>query len=456
MEEYDVILPYNFRPREYQLPLFKAFDKGFKRLCYILPRRSGKDKSLINLVARAMMERVGTYFYFFPTFKQGRKILWNGMDKDGFKFMDHIPQELRKKTNDQEMMIELINGSIFQIIGTDDIDRIVGTNPIGCVYSEYALQNPDAWGYIRPILAENGGWAIFNYTPRGKNHGYTLYRTAKADPKNWFTLKLTVDDTKHIAKEVLEQEQKELFLQYGDDSIYLQEYYTSFDALIQGAYYGKQIEWLYAKNHMLEIENNPELPVDTFWDLGINDSMCIWFVQRINGEYHILDYFETNGEGFNFYINMLNEKAEKYGYRYGFHYAPHDIKVRELSSGMSRYDIAKSKGLEFQIVPNIPLMDGIQATREVLPKCWFDSFKCERGINCLSNYHKEYDEVRKIYKDHPEHDWASNGSDAFRYFAVTTKSIEKKADKSFVTGEKPIDIVKQQLNAVDEGAIALG
>lgn len=452
--EYDVVLPYKFTPRPYQIPLFKAFDKGFKRICYIAHRRSGKDKSLINLVAKAMMERVGTYYYFFPKYKQGRKILWKGMDKTGFKFMDHFPKELILKRNDQEMFLELINGSIFQIVGTDDIDKIVGTNPIGCVYSEYALQNPDAWGFIRPILAENGGWAIFNYTPRGKNHGFVLYKTALSDPKNWFTMKLTVDDTKAIPPEVLEQERKELFLQYGDDSIFMQEYYCSFEALIQGAYYGKQIEWLYENKRMLEIENNEELTVDTIWDLGINDAMSIWFVQRVGSEFHILDYFECSGEGFNFYIDMMNKKAKMYGYKYGFHYAPHDIKVRELTSGMSRLEIAKEKGLVFQITPNIPLMDGIQAVREILPLCYFDAFKCEKGISCLSNYHKEYDEVRKIYKDHPEHDWASNGSDAFRYFAVNNRKMAKQNDKSFTTSSVRNEVI-EKLGAVDEGAIVL-
>ncbi|HKZ39413.1 MAG TPA: hypothetical protein VJ044_00535, partial [Candidatus Hodarchaeales archaeon] len=144
-------------------------DSGFKRAVCVWHRRAGKDKTLLNLCVKKMMERVGTYYYFFPTYEQGRKILFEGIDKDGFKFLDHIPKETRKRTTSQPMCVELINGSTLWIIGTDKIDSIVGTNPVGTIWSEYSLQDPKAWGYIRPILEENGGWAVFNFTSRGKN-----------------------------------------------------------------------------------------------------------------------------------------------------------------------------------------------------------------------------------------------------------------------------------------------
>ncbi len=159
--------PYKFTPRPYQMGMFQALNSGFKRIVAIWHRRAGKDKSLMNLLATQAAQRRGSYFYFFPTYQQGRKIIWDGMDRDGFPFIEHIPRELVKTKNSSEMKVVMTSGSIIQVVGTDNIDSIVGTNPIGCVFSEYSLQDPRGWDYIRPILRENGGWSAFNYTPRG-------------------------------------------------------------------------------------------------------------------------------------------------------------------------------------------------------------------------------------------------------------------------------------------------
>jgi len=200
-----ITLPHNFTPRDYQLPLLKALDKGYKRAIAVWHRRSGKDLVMLNYIAKCMYERVGTYYYFFPTYRQAKKVIWNGMTRDGVKFTDAFPKDLRVRTNDSEMLIEMDNGSIFQLIGTDNIDAVMGANPIGCVFSEWSLQNPSAWDYIRPILAENNGWAVFIYTPRGKNHGYSLLKTARAYPDVWYSEVLTVEDTKAIDVETLNQ-----------------------------------------------------------------------------------------------------------------------------------------------------------------------------------------------------------------------------------------------------------
>uniref|UniRef100_A0A6M3IM29 Putative terminase n=1 Tax=viral metagenome TaxID=1070528 RepID=A0A6M3IM29_9ZZZZ len=364
-----------------------------------------------------MIEQVGTYFYFFPTYNQGKKILWEGRDKDGFKFTDHIPEEIRTRTNSTEMLIEIQNGSIFQVIGTDNIDSIVGTNPIGCVFSEYALQNPDAWRFIRPILAENGGWAVFNYTPRGKNHGFDLYQLAKRE-KSWFVELLTVDDTKAISQEVLEQEKVEIIDDTGDDALFYQEYYCSFDAPMQGSYYGKQIIQLEKNKQITKVPHDETLMVDTWWDLGVADSTAIWFTQTVGNEIRVINYFEDSGEGLAYYIGKLNEMKDEYGYIYRYHHAPHDIEVRELGTGKSRYEVAQGLGIDFYIVPNIPVEDGINAVRSILKRCWFDQEKCKDGLNALMCYHKEWDDKRQEFKPKPYHDWSSHGSDSFRYLAV--------------------------------------
>lgn len=187
-------------------------------------RRAGKDKTVLNAVISKMIDRVGTYYYFFPTFNQGRKILWDGIDKDGMRFLDHFPKELIKgKPNETEMRIELVNGSIFQVVGCDKIDSIVGTNPIGVVFSEYSLMKAQVWEFIRPILAENGGFAIFVYTPRGMNEGWKILQIAKENPEEWWNEVLTVEDTKAISETVLAQERKEM-----PSDLFEQEYYVKF------------------------------------------------------------------------------------------------------------------------------------------------------------------------------------------------------------------------------------
>lgn len=224
-QEVEITLPHNFTPRAYQLPLLQAMDGGSKRAVIVWHRRAGKDKTCLNLIIKKMYEQVGTYYYLFPTYNQGKKVLWDGIGKDGKRFIDHFPPELVESKNETELKIKTKNGSLFQIIGTDNIDAIVGTNPIGCIFSEYALQNPKAWDYVRPILAENGGWAIFIFTPRGMNHGWKMLQQAQAN--GWFNEVLTVDDTQSISKEALDEERREM-----PQDLFEQEYYCKF---IEGA-----------------------------------------------------------------------------------------------------------------------------------------------------------------------------------------------------------------------------
>jgi len=431
----DITLPYKFEPRPYQLPILKALDNGYKRAVWVSHRRSGKDKTMINYIAKSMMERVGAYFYVFPTYKQGKKVIWNGMDKDGFKFTDHIPKELRKRTDNGEMLIELNNGSIFQVIGSDNIDSIVGSNPVMVVFSEWSLQSPAAWNYLSPILAENDGVAIFIYTPRGKNHGFSTYKTALAYPDIWYCQVSTVEDTHAISYEKLAQEREEIIRRDGNDAFYQQEYMCSFEVPIQGAYYAAQLLQAEREGRITSVPYDMNAKVDTYWDLGMDDSMTIWFVQRAGKEIHLIEYLEGSGEGVNYYIQELFKKP----YVYGASYWPHDGKVREIGTGKSRLEVAESLGLKpLEIVPDVGLDNGIQSARNILNRCWFDKVKCEKGLDGLMSYHKEWDEKNQVYKSHPEHDWSSHAADSFRYFAVAHQDIINKITNTTVSS-KPND-----------------
>lgn len=405
-------IPYKFSPRNYQIDLFRCFDAGYKRGVFVWHRRAGKDKSLFNLTVGAAFDRVGSYFYFFPTYSQGKKVIWNGMDKNGFRFLDHIPESQIKRKSSQEMLIELVNGSIIQIVGTDNYDSIMGSNPIGCVFSEYSLQNPAAWEFIRPILRENGGWAAFNYTPRGKNHGYKLSEMAKNN-KDWYHQILTANDTGVLTEDDIQQERD---AGMTEDMIQ-QEFYCSFDAAIKGSYYAEHMRKARHEKRITRVPWQSNVPVQTWWDLGKSDSTAIWFSQLIGSEIHLIDYEEYDGEDVPFYGKLIREKPYVYDRDQGFN-GPHDIEHDRL--GMPKTVKAQffDLGMDFNVVANIPRNDGIQAVRSIFNRCWFDEDKCEKGINALSSYRKVYDEKNAVYKAQPLHDWASDGADAFRYLAV--------------------------------------
>lgn len=370
---------------------------------------------MLNAIVIQMLKRVGTYYYVFPEFNQGRKALWDNIDSDGFKTMQHIPEELRKRTDQQQMLIELFNGSIFQVIGASDIDRIVGTNPVGIVFSEYSLMSPSVIGFMLPIVTANDGFLWFNFTPRGDNHARTLYQ--QGVKRGWFVSFLTAVTAGVFSPQELEEIRGEYVALYGDDRLFNQEMMCSFDEPIQGSYYGDLIANAELDGRIDSVVHHAEIPVHTYWDLGVGDAMAIWFVQYLGDEIHLIDYYEGTGKGLDYYIKYLKDKS----YVYGEHYAPHDIRVREMGSGLSRIEVARSLGLNFRIAPKLSIEDGINASRTVLPRCFFDSKKCEVGVAALKNYHRKYNEELRVYDNKPLHDWSSNGADAFRYLAVSLK-----------------------------------
>lgn len=420
----DIQLPFNFTPREYQIPPLAALDAGVKRAVIVWHRRSGKEKTLINHVAKCMQKRVGTYFYLFPTYAQAKKAIWDGKDREGFAFRAHFPAPLIKSQNGTELKIEYKNGSIFQLVGTDNIDSLMSTNPIGCVFAEYSLQDPAAWEFIRPILLENGGWAAFDYTPRGKNHGFTLYEMARNNP-DWFVSLLTVADTKRpdgqpiITEAMIDAERREGV----SEEMIQQEYYCSFEGCMEGSYYGKQLAQARKDGRIGRVPYEESIGVETWWDIGVGDSTAIWFTQTVHKEVRVIDYLEATGEALSYYAKELQAKP----YVYSAHHGPHDLQVKEWAQGgadgkpRSRIEVAKSLGIAFQIVPNLSIDDGINAARSFIGACWFDAVKCERGLMALASYHKEYDTKLKMFKSYPHHDWSSHGSDGYRYLAVGHK-----------------------------------
>lgn len=407
-----IILPNAWRPRAYQRRLWSYLEgDGPRRAVAVWHRRAGKDEVCLHWAACTAMQRVGNYWHMLPEAAQARKAIWDAVNPHtGRRRIDEaFPLAIREGTRSDDMRLTFRNGSTWQLLGADNFDALVGAPPAGLVFSEYSLTNPAAWDYLRPILAENGGDALFMFTPRGRNHAWKLYELARGN-HTWFAELLTVDDTGAIAPEVIAEERKSGM---AEEMIH-QEYFCSFDAALPGAYYGKLLRDAEAERRVGHVPWSPDLLTHTAWDLGIGDSTAIWFAQMLGQEVRIVDFYESFGVGLDHYAKVLREKP----YVYGEHILPHDSRVADLSTGRSRLQTLAGLGISGRVLPREPnVEDGINAVRNLLPRCWFDADKCAKGLEALRQYRCDYDSERKIYSVRPRHDWTSHAADAFRYLA---------------------------------------
>lgn len=677
-------ITFPFKPRPYQLTSFKARANGFKRGICIWPRRHGKDLHGLTLLVGEALKRKGLYNYYWPTFSLAKKTVWKGMDKEGTPFLDYIPKQMIKDKNETDLRLELTNGSIIQLVGTDNINQnIVGINPIGCLFSEYPLQNPMAWELTRPILKENGGWAWFLYTPRGRNHGYRLYQTAKANPETWFLSHLTIlDTTKHdgtpvlTAKDVEDEiregmdpdlAQQEYYclnpqtrvlrqdltwvplkdVRIGDDLIGVDEhaihdrrrrfrpsvvtncwrtekiclritwadgttitaseehpwlvkqrpskakkeqtykwvetrnlcvgmavahsglepwgaassyadgwlagmadgegcvsrttvqiaqrpgivcdmiatglqrhalpYYTtcssdvqtfglsfnaairflgmirplrllqkasriwngavatrgalsitkieyvglqpvvgiststktflaeglithncSFDAPMQGSYYGRLLARAFQEDRVGFFPYDPKCQVISGWDIGIDDQTAIWYAQLIGDEIRLIDYYENSGEDFFHYFKHTMDKP----WRNQEIWLPHDAAKSEWGTGKSAEEIAvkafSQVGVGVRIAPKLSVDEGIGVVRRLFPRirihdktCGETKYRGHSATDCLASYHKKFNDERQEYENKPSHDWSSHCADALRTLCLGVRTIRPEPTPAF-------------------------
>lgn len=413
--EMEIVLD-KFNPRPYQMGMINAWKNGKKRILCIWPRRAGKDICAWNIALRQCIIKTCVVYYVLPTYSQARKVIFDSITNNSLRFTDFIPYELVDSTNSQEMKIRFKNGSLLQLIGGDSYDQsLVGTNPKGIVFSEYALMDPRAYQFARPILAANDGWAIFVSTPRGKNHLWEMYNIASNSP-DWYCEKLSITETNHIPLAALEQERKEL-----SEDLIQQEYFCSFEMGVEGAYYTKYIDRMRLKNQIGMVPWEVGFNVHTAWDIGVRDSTSIIFFQIVGQTIRVIDCYEKNKEGLEHYIHVIKSKP----YTYGKHIAPHDIGVMEFGSGITRIEKARHLGLNFTLANDVGIMDGIEAVRSSFSKMWIDETNCRSLIRSLENYRQEYDAKKKVYKSTPLHDFSSHFADAMRYLCV---SLPKTAD----------------------------
>jgi len=408
-----------FVPRGYQQDLVRYVTAGGLRAVVVWHRRAGKDMTLWNiLITMAWFHRVGTYYYFFPTYAQGKKVIWDGMDLAGRPYLSYIPEEFIAPNgrNETEMQVKLKNGSVIQIVGTDRYDSVRGTNCVGCIFSEYQDQDPQAFLVVEPILLANGGWAAFAYTPRGANHGLELFDFAKTE-QGWFAQLLTIDDTQdEKGRPIVSAEQIASLRRRGVEEEFIQqEYYCSFSGIQSGSYFGKLLNAARQGGRLTQVPFNPRYPVFTTWDLGRDDQNAIWFGQHLGTRINLIDYNEDRHQGLDYYAGLVKARYPNYA----FHVMPHDINVTEYSNNQRRIDAAYTLGLRpIRVAPKLSVYERIDAARRLLPICYFDAVKCKRGLQALENYHKKKDDKNHTFLPQPQHNWASNGADSFSYLAV--------------------------------------
>lgn len=410
-----------FTPRPYQLPYMLAMDAGCKFAVWVCHRRAGKDRTALAQAARLAMQRVGLYWHCLPTLKQARRVVWDGITSDGRNLIKAtFPREIVKKVSEDEMKVVLINDSIIQLVGADNFDSLVGANPVNVVFSEWALTDPRAYDFVRPILRENKGAVSFIYTPRGFNHGYTTLQIAKKIP-GAFVAVMSINDTGILSEEDMAMERA---LGMPEDLIQ-QEYYVDFSCANVGAIVGK---WIAEAERGGRINEDPVFSAGSriivSSDIGYRDTASWWWWQLKLGGFDLIHYDEASGLDAQDWIVRLKEP----GYPIDKLYLPHDARAKTMAA---RHSVIEQMALAFdcEIVPQTRVQDRINAARMVLPRCAFHVEHCARGLEALRAWSFKFDDERKMFSREPEHNWASHGSDAFSYGAQVVQEVIAPADE---------------------------
>lgn len=421
----DIKIP-NWKARAYQAPLWRNLAGGGKRAIAVWHRRAGKDDIALHWTAVSALRRVGNYWHLLPEASQARKAIWDAINPHtGQRRIDEaFPLAMRKRTLNNEMKIEFINGSIWQVVGSDNYNSLVGSPPVGVVFSEWALANPAAWAYVRPILAENGGWALFIYTPRGRNHGATFFENHHGD-NGWFVERLTAKDTGVFSEELLANELKEYVSEYGEDegqARYNQEYFCSFDEPVPGSFYGLQLKKMESAGQITKVPWDSSLPVYTAQDIGRTDDFACWFYQKPHLRIHVIDYFSAPGLDVPQVVKMLRDKPYSYGKPDERpHSVPWDAVPETFASPLSAMGQYHTLGIKTNVVPNLSDEDQLKAVRSILNRCWFDAERCVDGLDALRAFQRKWDDDRKCFAKDYLHNWASHGAKAFAYLALGYK-----------------------------------
>jgi len=419
-----IVIPY--KPREQFWPFH---DRTERWAVIVAHRRAGKTVACINDLIRGAVttdRQRPRFAYIAPLLKQAKTVAWDYLKTYGLRVPGATAHE-------SELRVDFPNGGQVRLFGADNPDTLRGAYFDGVIMDEAGDMSPRMFNEVlRPALSDRQGWCVWIGTPKGQNDFYDLWAGkdgkpgAKDDPE-YFALMLKASQTGIVPQHELEAAQRQMTPEQ-----YQQEYECSFQAAIVGAYYGTLMQQSEDDGRITTHVYDPGLEVHTAWDLGIGDHTAIWFYQQPGFEVRLVDYYASAGFGLDHYAKVLQDR----GYRYGRHFFPHDVQVKELGTGRTRLETLAGLGIQADVVPRMGVEDGINAVRRILPRCWFDQDKCAEGIKALRQYRRDWDDVRKVFYERPVHDWASHPADAFRYLAIGVDEPRARGGMSLPTRDR--------------------
>lgn len=421
-----------FKLRNYQKPLWDAMlVKNFTKAYCLWHRGAGKDITCLNIMIEKLKKKPGTYIIALPTYSQGTKVIWDAIDNNGKKFLSYFPENMITRRVQDEMKLEFSNGSFFQVVGTENLEKLRGVGIDGLIMSEDACHTADVWfDILEPAIrkkSQGGSWVIFQTTPPPfegtKNHSIRRFFMAQNAP-DWFCQRLTIEDTFRDAESedgrrlITDEEIDKLRKEGTAEDKIQREYFCSIKGSVEGTYYYDLIVKAEQEKRITQVLHEPLSPVITIWDIGMYDSTAIWFVQFIKGKINVIDFYQASGEEFSFYAKIVREKP----YCYEEHLLPHDASVRELGAGC-RYNTLRSLGINpLQILPKgiqgKAHSERVDAIRNILSFCYFDATRTSAGLDALKEEHKEYNELMGEYKPQRVKSWTNHACDAFGDFAL--------------------------------------
>jgi hypothetical protein len=414
-------------------PQFAPFHERNQRWsCIVAHRRAGKTVACVNdLIPRALYNTRPNprYGYIAPFYRQAKEIAWT--------YLKDFARPVISKIRESDLRVELINGAWITLYGSDNPDALRGIYFDGVILDEYGDMKPSLWGeVILPTLADRRGWSVFIGTPKGKNHFYEVYNRSHQE-EGWFSLTLRADQTEILAADEL----AEMRAQMSDEQ-FRQEFLCDFTAAVSGTYYASLLEVVHP------CEYDPNQTVNVAADLGYTDSTALWFWQERPDGIAVIDFEEADSQPLQYYFDLLRSKP----YNYQTIWLPHDAMAKSLQTGRTTIEQFLSAQFPVRIAPNVALQHGIDAVRSVLPYTHF-SPKCEHGIDALRSYRRQYDEIRRIYRDTPLHDWSSHPSDAFRYLSLVAQKRIVRATAPERPAIKPVEYKLDDLWAERERKI---
>ena len=419
-------VPYRFKPYPYQRTILNNVYQG-KNANVVIHRRAGKDMTCMQIWLMRALQRVGTHIYLFPLQKQAREVIWQGMDFEGRPFIEYIPKVLIEDKNEARTTIKLFNGSRMVLAGSNNFNSHMGTNPVTIINSEFSLHNPIARQYMNPILIQNGGLEINQYTPRGMNHGWDVLQQVQDDP-SYYSCVLGYKKTKKCdgSPVVTEAMITRARLMGMSEETIRQEFECDFNVGNVGAFFTREMSEIVAEGRIVKnLGVDPNYPLHTVHDLGATDAHALWIFQCVGNYIHLVHYYQESHRPMKFFVDYCEKFRQAHGCRFGQHFMPHDVKNETQGWEVveSRLTAARRAGFFFQVTPKVNFADGIEQLRYVLGRCRFDKDQCSLGIRALREYCRSYDEIKGTYSAKPQEGWFLHAVDAIRYLAVNYRRL---------------------------------